>query len=157
MRSALFYAMIMIFIAVPANADSLDDLVSKIHSPEELEEFYANEFGYAFKVPGGPQSPEETLSTREGNCEDLARLNQAILKKVGIESEVVYIKFKGLKVGHVICAWKEDGLYNYFSNGELVKTGDSSLQNILDDRYSDLECCTACKVELDIESGICKK
>lgn len=139
-----------------AMAESVDEVALRIHSPENIEAFYRRGFQEVLKIPDVLQTPQETLDLKSGDCDDFARLSQAILKRLGVESEVVIIKFDKLKIMHAICVWKGAKYYNYFDVRKLVKTKETSIQGVTDHYAFDLECCTACKLKLDVSKGVCK-
>jgi len=139
------------------NAETVKDVAKKIHSPEELEKFYANGFKGVLKIPDYKKSPQETLDDKNGDCKDFAALTQAILNEISIHGEVVYIRFTEDKFGHAICVWKEGDYYNYFDVVDLKKTKYTSVQDVVDNAYFNVECCTACKKRMDMETTKCVK
>lgn len=139
-----------------AKSETVDEVALRILSPEKIEAFYNEGFKDIIKVPDVPQTPQETLDLKSGDCDDFAKLTQAILKRFGIESEIVYIKFNKLETKHAICIWKDGKYYNYFDGKKLVKTKLTSAQEVADQYSFDLECCTVCKLKLDMAKGICQ-
>jgi hypothetical protein len=152
------FIFIIAFLSAPTpiRAETVKDVAKKIHSPEELEKFYAGGFKGEYKIPDYEKSPQETLDSKYGDCKDFAVLTHAILDEMGIPSEVVYIKFFGNKFGHAICVWKEGSCYSYFDVTKLIRTKYSSVQDVMDSAYLNMECCTSCKKKLEIETGKCK-
>ena len=73
-------------------------------------------------------SPEETLKRRRGDCEDFAFLSEEVLSQLGYEPYVIAFMRRDTGDWHAICAFKEEGLYNYFDNFNLVKTRTESLE-----------------------------
>jgi len=56
------------------------------------------------------QSPRETIERQKGDCEDLAIYLQSLLKRQGVESEVILgLKNSTLKHGHAWCEFEFDG------------------------------------------------
>lgn len=155
MKITFLFIIVFLFAPMLIMAETVEDVAKKVHSPEGLEKFYSNGFKGEYKVPDYEKSPQETLDSKYGDCKDFARLTQAILKEMGIPSEVVYIKFSSNKFGHAVCAWKEGDYYNYFDVTKLRKTKYTSVQGVMDDAYLNMECCTACKKRLDMETGKC--
>lgn len=148
-------AIAFLLFPVLINAETVYDVAKKVRSPDELEKFYANGFRAVFKIPDYYQSPQETLDRKMGDCSDLAELTQAIFKEMGISSEVVVVKFANNKFKHAICVWKEGDYYSYFDVMTLNRTKFAAIQDVMDYTYLNLECCTACKKKLDMETGKC--
>jgi hypothetical protein len=154
----VIFIFIIAFLSAPISikAETVKDVAKKIHSPKELEKFYADGFNGEYKIPDYEKSPQETLDSKYGDCKDFAVLTHAILDEMGIPSEVVYIKFLENKFGHAICVWKEGDYYNYFDVTKLVETKYTSVQDVMDSAYLNMECCTSCKKKLEMETGKCK-
>ena len=72
--------------------------------------------------------PLETLRKKGGDCEDLAFLNQAVLKKLGYNPHVV--AFGKLKNGHVFTAFKINGQFQVIDNINYVKTTATNFEQI---------------------------
>ncbi len=154
-KPIILFVTAFLFSPMLINAETVKDVAKKIHSPEELEKFYADGFKGEYKIPDYEKLPQETLDTKYGDCKDYAALTRAILNEMDIPSEVVYIKFNRNRVGHAICAWKEGGYYSYFDVTSLVRTKYTSVQDVMDNAYLNMECCTSCKKKLDMETGKC--
>ncbi len=146
-----------LFTAISVNAETVEDVSKKVRSPEQLEKFYADGFKSVLKLPDHKQSPQQTLNDKAGDCSDFAELTQAVFKEIGISGEIVVIKFANDKFGHAIFVWKENGRYNYFDTTTMKKTKFTSIQDLMDNVYSNKECCTACKKKLDAETLECVK
>jgi hypothetical protein len=113
---------------------------STINSPENLAGWLAKNFRYELKLTDAWQTPQETVSLKKGDCDDFALLAQAVLKKLGIKSDVVIIKFRGLNVLHAICIWKDKtGLYSFISNCKLTRTGKADIQQAIAKFYPDVK------------------
>jgi len=152
----IMIAGISVLVCENLRAESLDEVMRKIYTPEDLEKLYAQEFAYTFNIPNANQSPEETLQKRSGSCLDFAILSKAILTRLGIKSEVVIMRFEGMDVGHAVCIWFEGGDYHMFSSKEILRTHTSSQEEALKKIYPDIECCTSCERKYDYESGLCE-
>lgn len=114
--------------------------ISSIRTPEALACWLSNNFRYELKLTDAWQTPEETMKLKKGDCDDFALLAQAALKGLGIKSDVVIIKFRGLNVLHAVCIWKDKaGLYNFISNCELVRTGKADISQAIAKFYPDVE------------------
>ena len=138
-----------------ARADDMDNVMRIVHTPEELERFYAKDFASAFRIPAAALTHDEFLRTKSGNCQDFANLSQDVLGRLGIKSEVVYMKFHGLKIGHAVCMWKEGNYYSFFDNRKLIRTNETSIEGVLRTYYPDLECCTGCERGFDVDDNTC--
>lgn len=75
------------------------------------------------------QSPEETLKLKQGDCEDFAILNQAVLKHFGIQSGFWGV-YSNRKSGHAIIVFWENGQLSYTSNEMKVETGTTSIEEL---------------------------
>ena len=90
------------------------------------------------KLPDKPQTPQETLKLRTGDCDDFASLAKAILASNGIKSDLVIIKYRELNIMHAICMYKEaDGTYSFISNSELKRTGELNFTDAIAKYYPD--------------------
>ena len=149
---------IIAFLSIPTSliAETVYDVAKKMHSPEDIEKFYAEGgFKSEYKIPDYEKTPQETLDSRYGDCKDFATLTQAILKDMGIQSEVVHIKFSKTRFGHAVCVWKDGNHYHYFDGTKLIKTEYASIDDVINKAYLNTECCTACENRLDMETGQC--
>jgi len=64
--------------------------------------------------------PEETLQRKYGDCEDLAFLNEAVLKALDYRPKVLVI---GRPLNnHAICVFKENNYYSLLDNTNYIKT-----------------------------------
>ena len=99
----LIVAAMAYLLVFPALAQELSGVPSSIHTPEQLVKWFSSEFEYQMKMPDKPQSLNETLTLKTGDCDDFATLAAAVLERSGIRSEVLIIKYKGLNIMHAIC------------------------------------------------------
>lgn len=134
-RKALRAVVILIFLfplLLPVClGQDVPRIPSSIKSPQDVQSWLSN-FKYQMKFPDAPQSVEETLGSKAGDCDDLAKVVSAALTGLGISSDVLVIKTKGLNMRHAICIWKdENGNYSFFSNKQLVPTGEKSVESVL--------------------------
>jgi hypothetical protein len=126
-------------LALPALASQgVDEAVTCVRSPEDIARFFSREFRYAMTLPDRVRSPEEMLETRSGDCEDFAILASEMLTRMGVENQVIIIKFSGLRIMHAICAWKgDDGFCNFISNQEFQRTGQRTVEAAVRKFYPD--------------------
>ena len=107
---------------------AIQAIPSSLKSPQDIERWISN-FTYQMKIPDAPQSVEETLATKTGDCDDLAKVVSKALSGLGISSSVVVIKTKGAAIRHAICIWKgEDGTYDFSSNKQMIHTGEKNME-----------------------------
>ena len=66
-------------------------------------------------------APEETLSTKIGDCEDYAFLTSAVARVLGYEPQLIAL-VKASGRGHAICVFQDHGYFVWFDNAHLVKT-----------------------------------
>lgn len=120
-------------------AQSLSAIPASINTPQAMAGWFEQEFRYQRVIPDYRQSAEELLKSKNGDCDDFAVLAQEILSGMGIKSQVLIIKFKGLGDAHAICVFKDGNSYNFISNQHLVRTQESSLLKLVDQQYPDWE------------------
>lgn len=152
----VLFIIVFLFSPIVINAETVDDVAKKMRSPEDIEKFYAeSNFKSEYKIPDYEKTPQETLDSKYGDCKDFATLTKAILNDMGIQSEVVHIKFSGTRFGHAVCVWKDGDHYHYFDGTKLIKTEYGSVDEVINKAYLNTECCTACKKRLEMETGKC--
>lgn len=157
-NTILVFIIVFLFFPAALKAETVDDVAKRMKSPADIEKFYKeNGFKGEYKIPDYLKSPQETLDSKYGDCKDLATLTQAILKDMGIQSEVVHIKFAGTRFGHAVCVWKDGNHYHYFDGTKFIKTEYATIDDVINNAYLNAECCTACKKRLDMETGRCEE
>ena len=72
--------------------------------------------------------PEETLTKKYGDCEDIAFLNKTFLRVLGYQPKVMAMLRGGGKNGHAICVFEKNGYYLWFNNTKLNKTSATSME-----------------------------
>lgn len=70
-------------------------------------------------------TPEETLQNKCGDCEDYAFFNEAVLRVLGYQPQV--LAMGGLGSRHAICVFEENGRYCWLDNTELKRTKAGSI------------------------------
>ncbi|MBM3250347.1 MAG: transglutaminase domain-containing protein [Candidatus Omnitrophica bacterium] len=119
---------------------TLERVTSFVHTPTQLAGWLSRDFEYIFQLGDGWQPAEETINKGTGDCEDFAVLAQEVLKRLGIRSDIVIVKLKGLNIAHAICLWQEeDGSYSFISNQEICRTQKKSPQEAVAKFYPDWE------------------
>ena len=107
-----------------------------IASPEDVAAWFSHDFTYQLRLPKYPQTPQETINAKAGECDDFAALASEILKRLGISSSVAAIYFKESSFGHVICIWQgKDGTYNFISNRVIYYTGETTMDGAVKKIY----------------------
>jgi len=106
-----------------------------IHTPKDLSKFMNKNFKFVedrdnFNNVEYWQSPEEMLKNKRGDCEDFAIFTQAILKELGIESQVVSIYGKN-RFAHTVAVFKQDGKYRVFNDGRLYRYDTDKIEEVL--------------------------
>ena len=137
-KQILILTILGILMTVNCFAQEVCNLPAEVKSPTDLVTWYANEFEYRMELWDDCQSPEKTIATRTGDCEDFASLTHVVLKELGVENNVYILKFRGIKTKHAVCIFKEnDGTYSIISNKEMYKTRESNLEEALKRYYPD--------------------
>jgi len=139
MYKELIFLLLFLLIPLSCFAQNLEEVLLFIHTPQQLSNWLLNEFEYVGEIPDYWQKPKETLNLRKGDCEDFAILSQEVLAHLGMESEILIIKFKNLRRGHAICIYKDEGFYSFISNQKLIRTKANSIEGIIEGVYSDWE------------------
>ncbi|MCM8761591.1 MAG: transglutaminase-like domain-containing protein [Candidatus Omnitrophica bacterium] len=144
-RKKVFAALLVLMSLTSAalaasHTANLEELARSLRTPEEVARWMSEELTYELKLPDEPRSPHQTLLARCGDCDDFAKLASVILARMGIENEIIVIRFKGLSVAHAICVWRENsGPYSFISNRELQKTDQDSVEKLVRKFYPDYE------------------
>jgi len=126
----IFLSQFLLFPA-PCYSESVNSLSVYISTPEELAVWISRNLTYEFTFGGKrPQTLQEFLDSKSGNCEDFANLASELLTRNGINNEVIVLRFNGIQIHHAICIWKDkNGTYSFISNEKLYKTDETSLEN----------------------------
>jgi len=59
----------------------------------------------------------EVLARKQGDCEDFAFLNMAVLRLLGYNPK--FLAFTSTRDGHALCAFSDNGKNYYFNNMKL--------------------------------------
>jgi len=138
--ASLIFAGICFLSPFVSFAETFNETSQSLQNPHELQEWLEENFRYQRQINGADQSLQETIRLRRGDCEDFAVLVRAILQEMGISSQVAVVTFKGLRVRHAVCLWKdENGFYNFFSNRTLFFSRTKTQQEAIDTFYPDWE------------------
>ena len=139
----MFTCFFLAALCIESRAENTIPFTEEIQSPRDLAKWLGSNFKYVFRLNDKWQTPSETINLRAGDCEDFATLASSVLRGMGIKSDIVIIKFRGLDLQHAVCIWREEnGKYSYFSNRKLVLTNRSTLQEAIQSYYPDLESLT---------------
>lgn len=148
MKKILFVLLAIMAAVVPFAYAShgVEEAMSSVRSPEDIVRFFSEEFTYTMTLPDRAHSPEETIASHAGDCEDFAILASAMLTRMGIENQVFIIKFNDLKIMHAVCVWKDkNGFYSFISNKELQRTGQRTAEGAVRKFYPD--CSTIASID----------
>ena len=108
---------------------------SSVKNPRDLEKWLSG-FKSQMTLPDVPQTVNEMLSTRAGDCDDFSTLTSKVLTDLGISNTVLVIKFKNTNIRHAICLWKdESGSFDFFTTKRLVHTGKKSVDDVMKRYY----------------------
>ncbi len=133
-------AIMVIAVTYAHASQGVDEAMMMVRSPEDIARFFSREFTYTLTLPDRVHTPEETLETRTGDCDDFAVLASAILARMGIESRVLIIGFKDLRMAHAVCIWKSsDGFYSFISSRKLQRTGTRTVKDAIMKVYPDCD------------------
>ena len=138
-RATTLVFLTCIFIA-SSTAQDLRGIPDTIRTPDQIVKWFDSDFQYQLKLPDAPQSPEETMVLKTGDCDDFAALASVILARSGIKSDVLIIRFKGLNVQHAICIWRNSsGTYDFISSKKLHRTLAHDIVSAVAEYYPDWE------------------
>lgn len=142
MKKITILLLLLLLIAprMAFSQQAIEDIPSSVRGPQELIDWLSGEFDYRLEMPDSWQTPQETIRSKKGDCEDFAVLVSAVLSRLGISSDIIILKFKDLGTSHAICAWKaDDGTYAFTSNKTLHRTGQYALTDAISKYYPDWE------------------
>ena len=140
---SIFLMQLFVF---PCFSESLTGVPVTITNPQELVKWLSSDFKYRMKIPDEPQSLQDTLELRTGDCDDFTTLASEVLHKLGIDNKVVIIKLKGLDIYHALCVWQEeDGTYSFIDNKKLRCTKKIKMKEAITKFYPDCERITISK------------
>lgn len=145
MPQKILSILLTVTLALPALCFSqpltLENITTFVHTPLQLAGWLSRDFQYVFEVADGWQPAEETIDRGAGDCEDFAVLAQEVLKRLGIPSDIIIVKFQGLNISHALCLWQEkDGSYSFISNQEICRTQKKTIEEAIAKFYPDWEC-----------------
>ena len=141
LKKMLAFLVLLAYLS-PANifAQTLGGIPASIRTPRDVANWIKSDFEYQLKMPDRPQSPQETMALRTGDCDDFAALASSVMSGLGIHSDILIIKFRDLKIQHAICIWKgEDGICSFLSSKQLVYTRERDIMAAVAKYYPDWE------------------
>ena len=156
MKKIFFLLLVLITAVAPfaCASQGMEDAMQGIRSPEDIARFFSQEFTYMMTLPDRAHSPEETIESMSGDCEDFAILASAMLTRMGVENQVLVIRFSGMKIAHAICIWKDrSGYYNFISNRELQRTGQRTVDGAVKKFYPDCQGLASIDPQMYVKSG----
>ena len=114
-------------------ADPLAELSATYATPEAVARFLQTQVRYhhdrqLFGRNEYWQTPEELLARKAGDCEDYALLAVELLRRQGIEAQVVSVFGEGY--AHTVCVFRDGGRYHLINLGELVRLNARTLEEV---------------------------
>jgi len=96
-------------------------LTHQIRSIDQYAQWLQENITYEADAPTSDDwaSPAVTLQNKQGDCEDIAFLNAAIVRSFGYEPQV--LAYGQGKEAHVICLFKMEGKYYIFDNTKYYR------------------------------------
>jgi len=123
-----------------AHPENLADISRSIGSPDELVQWLSSNLKTSITIPDEPHTAQEVLNRGGGDCDDLARVASGVLDNLGIENQILAVKFQGTKIKHALCIFKnENGSYDLISSKSLFKTGKRTVKEAIEKIYPDTE------------------
>ncbi len=117
-----------------------DTIPSSINTPQKLAAWFEEDFSYTLTLFGRIRSFDQFMETRSGQCVDFSVLAFKALDQMGKPGTIVGISFRGIGIGHAICAWKtQQGTYSFFCNKNLHHTDHTCLRSLVNEYYPDWE------------------
>ena len=103
---------------------SLRELAGKLQTPDDIAHYLWRNIGFEedqtqFGQEEYWQSPEELLTTRQGDCEDFANFANELLRMNGYSSFL--LNLYGGSSDHTVCVFKENGKYNVIDGAEVLR------------------------------------
>ena len=134
---------------VPLDEKILDILtINNIVSFEDYSRWLKNNIQYKKDERGDQWStPEETLKNRCADCEDYAFFNQAVLRLLGHQVQV--LAMGGLGFRHALCAFEEYGRYYWIDNTELKRTEAESISELAQHFFNKYGACYLLSLNLE--------
>ena len=120
-----------------AQSQHVEQAPSSMRTPQDIARWFSRSFSYEMEWPDNWQSSDETACRKKGDCEDFAILSRELLARLGIQSDIIIIKFKDLKIAHAICIWKYGEYYSFMSTRKLYETNATSIEEAVEKYYPD--------------------
>jgi len=137
-RTAIITVLFICLFTALSPAREMSGVPSFIRTPQDLAAWLADEFEYRMEIPDRWQDVSETISSRQGDCEDFAVLSSVVLQNLGISNDVVIVEFRDLKISHALCVWEDtDGTYSFISNKKIYYSGETELARAVQKFYPD--------------------
>ncbi|MCX5666432.1 MAG: hypothetical protein NT036_05255 [Candidatus Omnitrophica bacterium] len=136
MKAVVFVSVFLVLLllsAVPSYSESIDSISSSVRTPEELAGWLSQNIDYEFTFgSNSPNTIQDILDSKKGNCEDFALLVSEGLNRLEIENKIIVLKARGIPFSHAVCVWKNnDGTYSFTSNAELYNTKEKRVEDAM--------------------------
>jgi hypothetical protein len=132
---------LMLFSACTETAlamEEIKDIPSSIATVDDFANWLSSEFEYQWKLTKDRQAPDQTILSKQGNCEDFAVLASAFLSKIGIQNNIAIVSFNGISISHAISIWQDkEESYSFISNRSLHRTGKKTIEEAVGKYYPD--------------------
>lgn len=138
---------ILLILGWVITAFASDVLVSSLNglpnfnSVSEYSSYLYKNFTYQKEEKGTDywKKSEETIRDKGGDCEDLAILSQEVLKKIGVQSQLIFLEMideNKKKSGHVFCVYFKNNKAVIFDTIYTLESNSSTVEEVLNDIYS---------------------
>lgn len=128
------------------NSNTLYDLEKRVFdkaSSKDLIPFYLNLYlvnNITYKDNDMHISPKYFISTKTGDCSEVAVIAKYIFDKYGIESKMVGIIKNGKDIGHTFCAFKDSyGNWDYIEHSGLWNVNYKSPDELIKNEFNDVK------------------
>ena len=141
-RNVFIFAVFLasLLFSVRGFSQGLEGIPDSVRSPQALVNWFASEFKSHLELIDEWQSPQETIGLKKGDCEDFAILASEVLKHLGVDNDILIVKFASGRIAHAICAWKDKNRnFSFISNKKLFHTGEKTIECVIEKYYPDWE------------------
>lgn len=117
---------------------SLRNLAADLNTPEAVANYMWHNFTFEkdrrqFGNEDYWQTPEQFMTTRQGDCEDFAYFAYEMLKLNGRKAFVLNVYGGGF--AHSVCVYLENGHYNVINGTTLDRLNAKDLKTVAEDIY----------------------
>ncbi len=137
---AVLAGLLVFSLVPPAEASlSLEQAIASVSTPKELAALMKKEFRFEedqklFREADHWQSPEEIWNLKAGDCEDYAVFARYVLRKHGIEAEIVSL-YGAEGYAHTVVIFKDKDHFRVFNQHKLERFRTKSIKGVLGKLY----------------------